>query len=102
MPPEAVTLGITRLESALRTPQAAGPRLLSAWRYAGFWSRAIAIASASDNEAGTDCCAPATAGPSRSPALSSTCFMGILESFRSRGRTLYAQASDGVSACDTY
>src|SRR6266536_379343 len=39
----------------------------------------MAIASASESVAGTDCCAPATAGPSRSPALSSTYLMGILE-----------------------
>src|SRR6185503_2457020 len=52
----------------------------------------MAIASASDRAAGVwgACCAAATAGPSRSPAVSNTCLMGILGDMVVRSKPIRA------------
>src|SRR5437867_2678278 len=100
--------GINRLETAPRTPQAAGARLFWACRYAGFFSRATAMASLSDRPAVVTgfvgvvgCWATATAaGPRRRPATINTCFMVVLEKICREVEAPYAPVTAAVSACD--
>src|SRR2546425_9240129 len=110
MPAAVEKLGIS-WPYALRTPQAAGPRLFRVCRYAGFLCRASAMASASDSLAdvtwaGAACgvvgwCATATAaGPIRRPATINTCFMVVLEKICREVEAPYARVREAVSACD--